>query len=82
MTYNQAQPTPAQDPGRTLGIVGLVCAFLCSLVGLVLSIVAYNKSKAAGFDNGIAKAGIVVAIVFMVLGAVGGFFGGLFGQNS
>ena len=65
---------PAEDPGRTMGIVGLVLAFLCSLVGLIVSIIAYNKSKQAGFTNNIAKAGIIVAIVFMVLG---GIFGGI-----
>lgn len=70
MTYYQPQPTPAaQDPGRTLGIVGLVCAFLCSLVGLVISIIAYTRSKAAGFNNGIALAGIIVSAVSLVLGA-------------
>ena len=37
---------PAQDPGRTMGIVGLVLAIFCSLIGLVVSIIAFNKSKA------------------------------------
>lgn len=71
MTYGQA--VPAQDPGRTLGIVGLVCSVLCSIVGLVVSIIALNKSKAAGYNNQLAKAGIVVSIVMMVLGAIAGF---------
>lgn len=69
MTYYQPQPTPAaQDPGRTLGIIGLVCAFLCSVVGLVISIIAYSKSKAAGFNNGIALAGIIVSAISMMVG--------------
>ncbi|HYI54439.1 MAG TPA: DUF4190 domain-containing protein [Microlunatus sp.] len=58
---------PAQDPGRTMGIVGLVLAVFCSLVGIVVSIIAYNKSKQAGFKNNIALAGIIVGAVVFVL---------------
>ncbi|HEY5845574.1 MAG TPA: hypothetical protein VIT42_02170 [Microlunatus sp.] len=82
MSYDQAPPPPgggnpygapqyggppAQDPGRTLGIVGLVLAVVCSLVGIVVSIIAYNKSKNAGFKNNIALAGIIVGAVVFVL---------------
>jgi hypothetical protein len=61
---------PAQDPGRTMGIVGLVLAIFCSLIGMVVSIIAYNKSKAAGFKNNIALAGIIVGAAFFVLGII------------
>jgi hypothetical protein len=61
---------PAQDPGRTMGIVGLILAIFCSLIGMVVSIIAYNKSKAAGFKNNIALAGIIVGAVFFVLGLI------------
>lgn len=57
----------AEDPGKTLGIVGLVLAFLAPLIGLILSIIARNQSRNAGFENKLAKAGIIVSIVFMVL---------------
>lgn len=60
----------AQDPGRTLGIVGLVLAIVASVVGLIISIVAYTKSKKAGFKNGIALAGIIVGVI-TTLGAIG-----------
>ncbi|GAB3160649.1 hypothetical protein GCM10027059_09090 [Myceligenerans halotolerans] len=76
----QASPTPqpygqqpmagAEDPGKTLGIVGLVLAFVFTLAGLIVSIIARNKSKAAGFDNAFAKWGIILSIVFMVLGVI------------
>ncbi|MET0692496.1 MAG: hypothetical protein ABWY56_01120 [Propionibacteriaceae bacterium] len=63
-----AQPYPggagyAEDPGRTLGIVGLVLAIVASFIGLIISIVAFRKSKRAGFNNGLAKAGIIVGII-------------------
>lgn len=61
-------PATAQDPGKTMGIVGLVLSFLgcLSIVGLILSIVALNKSKKAGYKNGVALAGIIVGAVVLV----------------
>jgi len=54
------------NPGKTLGIVGLVLAFVANLVGLIVSIVALRKSKKAGFKNGPAVAGIVISILSLV----------------
>ena len=66
-----ATPAPAPSvPGKTLGIVGLVLAFLFPLLGLILSIVASNQSKAAGVPNTTAKVGIILSIVFLVLGLI------------
>ncbi len=64
------QPTQADYPGKTLGIVALIAAFFISLLGLILGIVALNQSKQAGFRNGPAKAAIIVSIVLMVLGLI------------
>ncbi len=61
---------PAEDPGKTLGIVALVLAFFVQLLGLILGIVALNQSKKAGYSNGPAKAAIILSIVFMVLGLI------------
>lgn len=85
MAYYQAAPPPAAaDPNRTLTIVGFVLAFLCSLAGLIISIIAYNKSKAVGYKNNLALAGIVIAAVFMVLSIVlnaSGALTGLYGNG-
>lgn len=64
---------PGQDPGKTMGIVGLVLSFLgcLSIVGLILSIVAFNKSKKAGYKNGLALAGIIVGAIVLVLTIIG-----------
>jgi hypothetical protein len=51
---------PAHDPGRTLGIVGLVLAPFAGLVGLILSLVAFRRSRRAVFTNRPAIAGAVV----------------------
>lgn len=67
-----APPTP----GATLGIVGLVLAFLAAPIGLILSIVAFVKLRKNGGKTGIALAGIIVgalitiAIILAVVGAI------------
>lgn len=82
MTYNvdnsvpyaqqNGQP-PTENPGKTLGIVGLVLGivgffilFLAPIAGLVVSIIGRNKSKRAGHKNGLAVAGIIVSIVALL----------------
>jgi hypothetical protein len=65
------QPAPADFPGKTLGIVGLVLAIVAPLVGLIISVVANNQSKAAGFPNQLAKIGIIVGAILTALGAIG-----------
>ncbi|MFT4165491.1 MAG: hypothetical protein QM650_09645 [Microlunatus sp.] len=68
--YGAPAGPPPVDPGRTMGIVGLVLAVFCSLVGVIVSIIAFNKSKAAGFKNNIALAGIIVGAVFIVINII------------
>jgi hypothetical protein len=58
---------PAASDGKTLGIVGLVLAFLFSLAGLIVSIIARKQSKAAGVPNGPATAGIIISIIGIVI---------------
>ena len=69
MAQYQAVPPPpaAQDPGRTLGIVGLILAFFCSLIGMIISIVAYRQSAQAGYKNNIALAGIIICAIWLML---------------
>lgn len=70
----EADPVPPlhgpDDPGRTLGIVGLVLAIFFNIIGLIVSIIAWNRSKKAGYSNGFAVAGIVVGGVLFVLGGI------------
>ena len=80
-TPNQIAPTPqplqpsvpgSADPGKTLGVVGFILAFVANLFGLILSIIALNKSKKAGYKNGLALAGIIISSIGLVLGIIGG----------
>lgn len=58
----------AEDPGKTLGIVGLILAILgFGPISLVISIVARNQSKKAGHANGLALAGIIISAITTVL---------------
>jgi len=62
---------PATYPGKTLGIVGLIVSIFFSVIGFVISLIAFNQSKAAGFKNTPAKVGMILGIVFFVLGIIG-----------
>lgn len=62
---------PGQSDGKTLGIVGLVLAFLFALAGLIVSLIANSQSKRAGVPNTPAKVGIVLSIIFLVLQIIG-----------
>lgn len=70
-TYSQP-PQPAVNPGQTLGIIALICAFFFQLLGLILGIIALNQSKKVGMKNGLAVAAIWISVVFMVIGLIVG----------
>ncbi|MCS5498734.1 hypothetical protein NY547_15905 [Cnuibacter physcomitrellae] len=92
MSQNQYAPVPpappspggavADDPGRTLSIVGLILAFVLPLIGLILSIVAMNQSKRAGYRNALARWGVIVAIIVMALSLVIGIVSAIGGALS
>ncbi|WP_309617219.1 hypothetical protein [Salinibacterium sp.] len=62
--------TTGNFPGQTLGIVGLVLAFIMSLAGIVVSAIALRESSAAGFKNPIAQAGLITSVVLTVVGVM------------
>ena len=64
-------PAPADFPGKQLGLIGLILAILVPLVGLIISVVANNQSKAAGFPNQLAKIGIIVGAILTALYLLG-----------
>ncbi|WP_368497059.1 hypothetical protein [Herbiconiux sp. A18JL235] len=65
--------TPAAGvdyPGKTLGIVGLILAIVANLIGLIVSAIAYNQSKNAGYKNTPAFVGIIVGAILLALGII------------
>ena len=69
-------PQAGPLPGKTLGIVGLVLAIFCSLIGAIVSFIAYRQSAAAGWKNNVAQAGVIVGPVLFVIGLVFRLSGG------
>ncbi|WP_434992590.1 hypothetical protein [Arthrobacter sp. Ld5] len=64
------QVQTAENPGKTLGIVGFILAILIAPVGLVISIVAFVKSRKARMGNGFALAGIIIGALFTIIGVI------------
>lgn len=78
-TY-QTTPQPVQDSYSTMSIIGLVFAILGSIIGLIISIIAFNESKNTGSQKSrnMSKAGIIIASVELGLGVLGGIIGIIF----
>ena len=74
MANYQAAPPPAaaNDPGQTLGLVGMILAIIpcTATIGLILSIVALILSRRVGRPNQKAMIGIIVGAVWIVLSLV------------
>jgi hypothetical protein len=73
MTTPAPAPAPGAAPvadGKTLGIVGLVLAFVFAPAGIIVSIIAKNQSKAAGVENTPAKIGLILSIIFTIIGVL------------
>jgi hypothetical protein len=53
-------------------IASLICAFLCTPLGLVFGLIAKSQIKQTGQGgDGLATAGIVLSVVFIVLTIIG-----------
>lgn len=57
---------------NTLAIVGFVFSFLFALVGLICSIIGFNRSNdyENGGNRGLALAGIIISAISMGLGII------------
>jgi hypothetical protein len=66
MTQQQSKPTV--DPGQQYGIIGLIMLVVgLPFIGIFLSIIGYKKSKKVGITNTLAKVGIWLNAVFMIV---------------
>jgi len=71
-------PPPGTDyPGKTLGVVGLIVAIFANVIGIVISAIALDQSKRAGFRNDPAKAGVIVGSVLLGVGLLVGLVFGV-----
>jgi hypothetical protein len=65
------QAAPGVDfPGKTLGVVGLIVAIFFNLIGLIISAIALNQSKKAGYKNTPALVGVIIGAVLLAIGII------------
>ena len=78
-SYQAVPPPAANDPGKTLGLVGMILAIIpCTyFIGLVLSIIAFVMSRRVGIRNPEALIGIIVGAIWLVLSIIGQITGAL-----
>jgi hypothetical protein len=70
-TPQYTQPATAVIPGKVMGIVGFIFAFVgLQVPGLILSIISFNKAKKAGFKNALSLWGIILNSIFIVLAII------------
>ncbi len=75
---NNTQPPVTYKKTNGMAIAGFVCAFLFPLLGLIFSIIGMKQCEERGDDGyGLAKAGKIISIVFMVLSFVLGIIYGV-----
>lgn len=75
--YGQPAGPRTEDPGKTMGIVGLIVSiaglfvwFVAPIAGIIVSAIARSRSSRAGFSNGPALWGIIVGAVMLVLNII------------
>ena len=66
----QQAPAGTDYPGKTLGVVGLIVAIFFNLIGLIISAIALNQSKKAGYKNTPALVGIIIGAVLLGIGII------------
>ncbi|KQS17296.1 DUF4190 domain-containing protein [Frigoribacterium sp. Leaf186] len=70
---NTAMPQSAGSAARynVLSIVGFILAFVFSLAGLIVSLIALSQIKKTGErGHGLALAGVILSAVFIILSIV------------
>lgn len=65
---NPAVVQAGEDPGKTLGILGIVLGVLIlPPIGIVLGIMSKNRSKAAGHDGTLGQVSFIIGTILTVL---------------
>lgn len=61
----QPAPMPVADSYSTMSILGLVFSFVGSIIGLIISIIAYKDAKQTGSQKSMSmsKAGIIISSI-------------------
>lgn len=62
--------TPANDKTTLWGVLGIVFAFCCSLLGIVFGILSMNEAKKAGKPPTLGYVAIGLSVVMIILGII------------
>lgn len=69
--FSPAPQVRVEDPGKTLGIVSIVLDVIgFAPVGLVLGVISKKKSRQAGFDGSLGNVGMIIGIIFTIIGVL------------
>lgn len=70
----QAQVPPMMDTYSGLSVAGFILSFFGGIIGLILSVVAFNDAKKTGSQKSItlSKAGIIISTVLLAISVVTG----------
>lgn len=71
-----APPPPARggsDKTQLFGILGIVFAFCCPLIGVLFGVLSMNEAKKYGNTNTLGLVAIVLAVVMTVIGIISRF---------
>lgn len=69
-SHYSSRSTINHKENNGLSIAGIILAFIMPIVGLILSIIAYDNAKKAGEKNRVALAGIIIAISSLALSVI------------
>lgn len=63
-------PAPASQENNTLSIVGIVLAVLFPFIGLIVSGIAWYQAKNEGRSIKLARIGVIIGAVLLVLNVI------------
>lgn len=68
--YGYGAPQPQSNAPKILGIVGIICAFVCSPAGIVLGIIGMTKANNTGQSKTLPMVALVLSIIALVIGLI------------
>lgn len=68
--YGAAPPPQQNNTPMILGIIGIVCWFVCSIASIVLGLIGQSKARELGQSDTLPKVAWIGGIVSVVLGII------------
>jgi hypothetical protein len=68
--YPPSAAQPANDKTTLFGVLGIVFALCCPIVGIIFSALSLNAAKKAGKPQTLAIIGFVVAALSIIVGII------------